>query len=219
MLVIDRMLPLVALAAAFMLTAQAEWTLAIAVGWHPWVAWVAPAAVDTYVLAAFRAGRDRSWALGLLAAAVFAAHAAPVAYPDGLPWWVAGVCSVVPVAVPWRIHELARSARPTRPARASRDRTKAASDATLGSPAAALPRAAAGTAGLVAPSPPGRPSLTAGDRQHLPAAEVAAAEVVGRGERLTRDGLVAEMRTAGRGVGAARAGRLLTAITNGSGTV
>ncbi len=100
----------VALAAALALTAQAEWTLALAVGWHPYVAWCWPLAVDLYVLASFRAGRDRFWALALMGASVSGAHALPIAYAGGLPWLAAGLLSVVPVLVAWRVHEM-RSVR------------------------------------------------------------------------------------------------------------
>lgn len=108
----SRVLAVVALVAALVLTAQAEWTLAMAVGWSVYVAWAAPVTLDAYVVAAFRAGRDRGWALALMSAAVFAAHAAPVAFPGGFPWWLAGACSVVPPIVAWRVHELWLGDRP-----------------------------------------------------------------------------------------------------------
>jgi hypothetical protein len=54
--------------------------------------------------------------------------------------------------------------------------------------------------------------LADGDRAHLPNAKAAAAALVERGEAVTRDALIAEMKAAGKGVGTERAGRLLAAV-------
>ena len=107
-----RTLTTVSVIAALVLTAEAEWTLAQAVGWSVWVAWAWPASLDTYVLASLRAGRDRGWALGLMSLSVSGAHALPILWPSLAPWWVAGGLSVIPPLVAWRVHELTRGHGP-----------------------------------------------------------------------------------------------------------
>jgi len=108
-----RALTTVSVIAALVLTAEAEWTLAQAVGWSVWVAWAWPASLDTYVLASLRAGRDRGWALGLMSLSVSGAHALPILWPSLAPWWVAGGLSVIPPLVAWRVHELTRGSSVT----------------------------------------------------------------------------------------------------------
>ena len=66
------------------------------------VAW--PLAADSYALASPEAGRDRSWGLGLMCVSVSRAHAAPILWPSGAPWWAAGAFSVRPPLVAWRVH-------------------------------------------------------------------------------------------------------------------
>lgn len=106
----SRWLTALSVMAALVLTAQAEWTLAQAVGWTIHVAWAWPLSLDAYVLAALRAGRDRGWALGLMSVSVCGSHALPVLWTTAVPWWVAGGLSVVPPLVAWRVHELMRGA-------------------------------------------------------------------------------------------------------------
>ena len=182
-----RFLPWLSLAAALALTAQAEWTLALAVGWHRWVAWCAPLALDAYVVAAFRAGKDRAYALSLMAAAVFAAHAVPVAFPAGLPWWIAGVCSVIPPVVAWRVHEIELLGRARMPhAQPRRETTR--------QPAGGA--AAPGIAATGQPSKPptlhsvdddGKPAAVAGvDGRYLTAARALKAS----GKKVTRRALL-----------------------------
>lgn len=110
---------LVSLMAALALAAQSEWQLAVAVGWPPAVAWAAPVALDMYVLAAMAAGRDVGGAVVIVAASVMGSHAVyatPTAWSSGtvgvghLHWWLAAVCSVVPLLVFWRVHHLAEPA-------------------------------------------------------------------------------------------------------------
>jgi hypothetical protein len=205
-----RALTTISVVAALVLTAQAEWTLALAAGWHAHVAWAWPAALDAFVLAAFRAGRDRSWALSLMAVSVSAAHAVPIAYPAGLPWWLAGAVSVIPPLVAWRIHELGRGRAVARPARARRTAPAerpvpaptrpAAVDAAAPASAAPVPLHAVGA------------SDQGADDELLGAARAAARTMADAGKSLTRDGLREQLREDGHAVGAARAGNLLRAL-------
>jgi hypothetical protein len=217
-----RLLTAVSIVSALVLTAQAEWTLAGAVGWDVHVAWAWPAALDTYVLAAFRAGRDRAWALALMATSVASAHAVAVAFPAGLPWQIAGAVSTIPPLVAWRVHELGRTrAVPPAVKRSKRtsaeertapvatpERTKAQVQDTpvIGQVMPALlPAATRATTPLHAVQAPG-------DEAFLAAARRAVEAIQDRGEAVTRDRLVAQMRETGTAVGNARASRLLQTI-------
>jgi hypothetical protein len=104
-----------ALVAALGLVAQSEWVLALAVGWPVYVAWLAPVALDAYVVHARIIGRDLGPAVVISAVSVFASHAvyaAPGAWTSGvvgqghLRWYFAALCSVVPLLVAWRVHHL-----------------------------------------------------------------------------------------------------------------
>lgn len=113
----------VAMLAALALVAQSEWQLALAVGWPPWIAWAAPVALDAYVWAAVRAvrGREVGWAVIVSSVSVLASHtvyATGWVWSSGVPgsghlvWWLAGLCSSVPLLVAWRVHCLDGAARP-----------------------------------------------------------------------------------------------------------
>jgi hypothetical protein len=101
---------LLALVAALGLVAQSEWMLALAVGWPVYVAWLAPVALDAYVIHAVRIRQDLGPAVIISAVSVFASHAvyaAPSAWDgDHLRWYFAALCSVVPLLVAWRVHHL-----------------------------------------------------------------------------------------------------------------
>lgn len=118
---------LVSLVAALGLVAQSEWTLALAVGWPSYVAWLAPVALDSYVLAAIRSGRDLGASVIVSTVSVLASHAlyanpnvwvGPVGRPDQgghLTWKLAAVASVVPLIVMWRTHKLPTPIRAGQP--------------------------------------------------------------------------------------------------------
>jgi hypothetical protein len=101
---------LLALVAALGLVAQSEWMLALAVGWPPYVAWLAPVALDAYVIHAVRIRRDLGPSVIISAVSVFASHAVYAARGawdgDHLRWYFAALCSVVPLLVAWRVHHL-----------------------------------------------------------------------------------------------------------------
>jgi hypothetical protein len=101
---------LLALVAALGLVAQSEWMLALAVGWPPYVAWLAPLALDAYVIHAVRIRQDLGPSVVISAVSVFASHAVYAARGawdgDHLRWYFAALCSVVPLLVAWRVHHL-----------------------------------------------------------------------------------------------------------------
>jgi hypothetical protein len=101
---------LLALVAALGLVAQSEWMLALAVGWPPYVAWLAPLALDAYVIHAVRIRQDLGPSVIISAVSVFASHAVYAARGawdgDHLRWYFAALCSVVPLLVAWRVHHL-----------------------------------------------------------------------------------------------------------------
>jgi hypothetical protein len=115
-------LPMVALLAALLLVMESEYRLAIAVGWPPWVAWCAPLALDSYVVWSVLAHKDLRWSVAISAVSVIASHyvyAAPGAWhgvppadaSTGLVPPLAALCSVVPLLVAWRIHNIDQKVR------------------------------------------------------------------------------------------------------------
>lgn len=101
---LDRLLPGVALVAALTLTATAEFGLAVLVGWPVWLAVFFPLSLDVYTVSAFRAGRDRLPALGLVILSVGGAHALPIMFGSHLPWPIVWAVSAVPAIVVARVH-------------------------------------------------------------------------------------------------------------------
>jgi hypothetical protein len=109
-----RFLPALTLVAVLTITASAEFELARTVlDLPPYIAWALPVAVDSYVLAALRSGRDVVPALAVMAgslAASMGAHLAAVNGDGSLPGHVVapaatGIMTVL-VAVAWRVHVL-----------------------------------------------------------------------------------------------------------------
>lgn len=119
----------VALTAAMALIWQSEWQLALAVGWPPYIAWLAPVALDAYVLAAVLHHRDVGVAMTVSATSVFISHAV-YATPNiwasnevgegHLVWWAAALFSAVPLLVAWRVHHLVADPVPAKPVKAAR---------------------------------------------------------------------------------------------------
>lgn len=109
-----RFLPALTLVAVLTITASAEFELARTVlDLPPYIAWALPVAVDSYVLAALRSGRDVVPALAVMAgslAASMGAHLASASNDGPLPGHVvapaATAIMTVLVAVAWRVHVL-----------------------------------------------------------------------------------------------------------------
>lgn len=111
-----RTIPMVALVAVIVITASSEWALARTVlALPPAVAWAVPVAIDSYVVAALRTGRDVGAAMSVMAGALCAstaAHLFAADLPEGekLPVEVtaptAAVIMAVLVVVAWRVHVL-----------------------------------------------------------------------------------------------------------------
>ncbi|MGV9698968.1 hypothetical protein ACWDTR_24820 [Streptomyces sp. NPDC003470] len=88
-------------------TAYSEWQLALLVGIHPAVAPLFPVAVDTYVIAAVRAGRGRDIAasLAVMGGCQVSAHLLSTDSVTATIPLVAAVSLLIPITV-WRVHAL-----------------------------------------------------------------------------------------------------------------
>ncbi len=161
-----RALPALTLAAVLTITASTEYGLARTVlALPPAIAWALPVAIDSYVLAALRSGRDVPAALAVMAGALTAAtgaHLFTVTLPAGqsLPPTVSGPAATaimtVLVVVAWRVHVLIEppAADPSPGAPASV--TSAPEVATPGAPVPDDPRRVHPDAsGVHRPSAPG----------------------------------------------------------------
>lgn len=103
-----------ALAAALAVTASAEYALARACGFGPWVAAGVPAALDIYAVRALRVHRDVLAVVAAMIAVNAASHLVTAQLlPISVPLVVA-VSAIAPLVL-WRVHAL-RDARPTAPA-------------------------------------------------------------------------------------------------------
>ncbi|MFF1687196.1 hypothetical protein [Streptomyces sp. NPDC058254] len=102
-----------ALAAVLVVLASAEYELAVACGFGPYVAAGVPAALDVYALAALRARRDVLVVVAVLIAVNGASHLVEVGLlPVNVPLVVA-VSAIAPLVL-WRVHRL--SEHPPAPA-------------------------------------------------------------------------------------------------------
>ncbi|MFF4467979.1 hypothetical protein ACFYZ3_00320 [Streptomyces sp. NPDC001599] len=104
----DQILLALALVAGIAVTAAGEWELARQVGISPVVAPLLAVVIDTYVIAAVRAGqgRDIAAALVMMAGAQVAAHLLSTDHIGSSVALVAAVSLVAPVVI-WRVHALA----------------------------------------------------------------------------------------------------------------
>ncbi|GAA1502213.1 hypothetical protein GCM10009802_59200 [Streptomyces synnematoformans] len=94
-----------ALLSALVSTASAEWSLAVAAGFHPLLAVAVPASLDAYALAAFRAGRDLPGVVAALLLVNSVSHLVASGHLSvGVPV-VIGVSAVAPVVL-LRVHLL-----------------------------------------------------------------------------------------------------------------
>ncbi|WP_405017396.1 hypothetical protein OHV05_10180 [Kitasatospora sp. NBC_00070] len=98
-----------AMAASIAVTAQGEWALATACGYHPIVAGALPVAIDAYAIRALRAGREVLAAVLAMVATNSAAHLLHGGMLTVSPWLVVAVSAIAPLVL-WRVHALAPEA-------------------------------------------------------------------------------------------------------------
>lgn len=101
----NRVLLYGALAAAFVLTASAEYSVAVAMHFGTWVSYAFPVAVDAYVLAAVRTRREVPAAITGMVAVNVLAHLVNADLVPVTVWTVSALSTVAPVIV-WRVHHL-----------------------------------------------------------------------------------------------------------------
>lgn len=110
---LTRVLPTVALVAFLVVAATTEYSLAHDVMRLPWaIAAGVPVAIDCYVVAAFRAGRDVRLAMFVTAASLAAAtgwHMATSGTDDWARFALAGLVLMLLVVVLWRTHVIAHA--------------------------------------------------------------------------------------------------------------
>lgn len=177
-------------------TSHAHWHLAVQLGAPSWLAPLLPVAIDSYVLASFRAWEQQAsagparvrtwdllWAIGLDVIAVGGSHAAgqfdlTVAR---LIWWragLAGTLGILLVLTMWRVHALDVRVKPARSARAN------SPDLPMAKPVATPPAVAKPVAPVVKPQvtdrvATGKPSPTAAVRLAMAGGrEMAMGEIV-----------------------------------------
>ncbi|NUP17092.1 MAG: hypothetical protein HOZ81_13485 [Streptomyces sp.] len=95
-----------AMAASIAVTAQGEWALAAACGYHPIVAGALPVAIDAYAIRALRSGREVLLAVLTMVATNSAAHLLSGGMLKVTPWLVVAVSAIAPLVL-WRVHALA----------------------------------------------------------------------------------------------------------------
>jgi len=123
-----------ALGCALIGTAHSEWSLAVSVGAHPWIASAVPGALDLYVLRALQVRRDVFLAVLAMVAANVAWY---LVHSGDLPvgWQLRSAVAAVAPLVVWRVHSLKHS----------RNRSELREDAAgaVSAPADAVPSAVA----------------------------------------------------------------------------
>lgn len=94
-----------ALGCALVGTAHSEWSLAVAVGAHPWIAAAVPGALDLYVIRALQVRRDVFVAVLAMVAANVAWY---LVHSQDLPvdWPLRSAVGAVAPLVVWRVHSL-----------------------------------------------------------------------------------------------------------------
>jgi hypothetical protein len=100
-----------AMLACIAVTAQGEWSLAVAAGFSPAVAAGLPIAVDCYALRALEARREILPPVALMIATNIAAHLVAGGVLTVTPWLIAAVSAVAPVVL-WRVKALRHKAEP-----------------------------------------------------------------------------------------------------------
>lgn len=186
-----------AVAAGVTWTAVAEYSLARMIGSHWIVALSLPVALDVYVVAAIRRGRDLFGALATMGIAQIAAHLLEAHQIRVSVPLVAAVAMLVPLSI-WRVHALAKA--PKRIKRAKRFRKdKAAAPAK---PVPALPRTALVPVPVVPPVPKRAvPSPAATSRPKRVTATVTEETRFDAHVRAAREWLAAEPDLTGTAVG------------------
>ncbi len=108
-----------ALLAALGVTASAEWQLAVAVGFGPYVAAGVPAALDIYAVRALRARRDVAAVVGAMIAVQALAHLVAARLLTVSVPLVVAVSTIAPLVL-WRVHRIGHGEPdPTTPAPAA----------------------------------------------------------------------------------------------------
>jgi hypothetical protein len=103
-----------ALLAVLVVLASAEYRLAVACGFGPWVAAGLPASLDVYALAALRARRDVLTVVSVLIGVNAASHLVEVGLLP-VSWQLVVAVSAVAPLVLWRVHRLSDDHTPTAP--------------------------------------------------------------------------------------------------------
>ncbi|MFB6984234.1 hypothetical protein [Streptomyces scopuliridis] len=98
----------VSMLACIAVAAHGEWSLAVAVGFSPWVAAALPVAIDAYAIRAMQAGREILPSVVLMIATNSAAHLHHGGLLTVSPWLVVAVSAIAPVVL-WRVHALRHS--------------------------------------------------------------------------------------------------------------
>jgi hypothetical protein len=94
-----------ALGCALVGTAHSEWSLAVSIGAHPWIAAAVPGALDLYVIRALQLRRDVFLAVLAMVAANVAWY---LVHSGDLPigWQLRSAVAAVAPLVVWRVHSL-----------------------------------------------------------------------------------------------------------------
>lgn len=94
-----------ALISALVVTASAEWALAVACGWNPWIAAGVPASLDIYALKAMRSKRDVPYVVVSMIVVQALAHLVAAGMLGVSVWLVVAVSAIAPLVL-WRVHAL-----------------------------------------------------------------------------------------------------------------
>lgn len=85
--------------------AESEWSLAVALGWHPIVAIGIPGALGTYAIRALRTRREVLLCVTAMVATISASRLLHAGMIPLTPWLVIAV-SAIPALVMWRLHKI-----------------------------------------------------------------------------------------------------------------
>lgn len=94
-----------ALISALVVTASAEWALAVACGFSPWIAAGVPASLDIYAVRSLRAKRDVPYVVIAMIVVQALAHLVAAGMLGVSVWLVVAVSAIAPLVL-WRVHAL-----------------------------------------------------------------------------------------------------------------
>jgi hypothetical protein len=124
-----------ALISALVVTASAEWSLAVACGFHPWIAAGVPASLDIYAVRSLRAKRDVPYVVGSMIVVQALAHLVAAGMLGVSVWLVVLVSCVAPLVL-WRVHALGVQTHVSSETRSgSQGLTEVSTDQVKGEPA------------------------------------------------------------------------------------